>query len=400
MIRFCSIKTVLLYAAVVATIHQVAAQKPMSSSGYDPIDYAAVQRQLDRASRPTLSQRLGDMLTRPLSSDEHFSLSGRVGLAYTRETDIAITAAATGLYPSSSGAKNSIELAAMVSVNGFFNLRATGENYLGADGRHQLSYTASGGSLPTRFWGLGYEAATHNTRTKYTLHNVASSLRYYYAINSALKVGAGVDFGFNKAAEFTPLAEQYLASANQSIHSLYTTGIGIGASYDRRNNPHTTSEGYHIALYGELRPKALGDYDHSIWHFTLQADYFQPLWQGGVLAIDLYGDLWSHSTPWLLWPSAGGQSRMRGYYLGRYTERKMITAQLELRQTIYGPIGICLWGGVGSLFDRWRNFDTSEILPNGGIGLRLADNGHTTLRIDYGFGRQTSCLIINVNEAF
>ena len=67
---------------------------------------------------------------------------------------------------------------------------------------------------------------------------------------------------------------------------------------------------------------------------------------------------------------------------------------------VYGPIGVCVWGGAGSIFDSHKNFDASKILPNAGVGLRFAVAGQTALRIDYGFGRHSQGLIINVNEAF
>lgn len=390
----------LVFLAIATTFSAMAQTDTRSVQHYDPIDYSAVQRQLDRASRPTFGQRLGDILTQPLSQSERLSLTGRLGVAYTQETNLAITAAVTAAYPSKSANSNDVQLSAMVSVNGFFNIRAIGNNYFGTESRHHLQYQISGGTLPIRFWGLGYEAADNNPRTKYTRHDVNGLLRYYFDFGGGLRVGAGADFDFGKAAEFTPEAETNLVASGQTRRSLYTTAIGLGAVLDRRDNPYTSTSGYRIALYGEVRPKALGNFHKTLWHWTIQADYFLSLWRGGVMALDLYGDMWSHSTPWLLWPSVGGDSRMRGYYYGRYTDRKMITAQAELRQTIYGPIGISIWGGAGSLFDRWSDFDASQILPNGGVGLRLASGNRTTLRIDYGFGRHSSGVIINVNEAF
>lgn len=138
----------------------------------------------------------------------------------------------------------------------------------------------------------------------------------------------------------------------------------------------------------------------QIWHIEAVANYYQPLWSGAVAALDLYADMWSWNTPWLFWAKVGGENRMRGYYYGRYTDRKMATAQLELRQRIYGPIGCVVWGGVGSVFSSHKLFDVDSLLPNYGVGVRFAAGGRTSLRIDYGFGRHSNGLVINVNEAF
>lgn len=149
-----------------------------------------------------------------------------------------------------------------------------------------------------------------------------------------------------------------------------------------------------------MRPRALGNCGTTLWHITATADWYHPLWRDAVVALDLYADLWSSATPWLFWPSLGGSSRLRGYYAGRYTDRKMVTAQVEVRQHIYGPIGVCLWGGAANVCSSHKLFDWSEILPNGGLGVRLALGQKTALRIDYGFGRRSNGLVINVNEAF
>ena len=368
---------------------------------YDPIDYDAVRYNLALASRKNFLQRISDTLSQPLFNGEKIQLSSQFGIAYTQEVNLAFTAAATAQYKS--GRNNALQsnasLSGMVSINGFFRVQLSGVNYFGT-GKDKFIYDIGGGSLPVRFWGLGYDAANNNPRTDYIQRDITSKLRYMHRFARSFWLGAGVNMRYGKGDSFDANGENYLLDGGQLVKSAYTTGISLNAVYDTRNNAHSTTKGFYISLLGEVLPKALGNYNKTLFHIVAQADYFQPLWRGGVMAVDLYGDLWSSATPWFYWPSVGGASRMRGYYYGRYTDRKMLTAQLELRQTIYGPIGVCAWGGAGSIFDSHKNFDASKILPNYGIGLRLATAGHTALRIDYGFGRNSHGLIINVNEAF
>ena len=368
---------------------------------YDPIDYDAVRYNLALASRKTFLQKVAGSLSQPLFNSEKIQLKSQFGIAYTQETNLAFTAAAMAQYKS--GRDNALQsnasLAGMVSINGFFRVQLSGVNYFGA-GKDKLIYDISGGSLPVRFWGLGYDAADNNPRTNYVQRDMASMLRYMRRVARNFWLGAGVNLRYGKGDSFDENGENYLLDGGQYVKSAYTTGISLNGVYDTRDNAHTTTRGFYISLLGEVLPKGLGNYNETLFHFVAQADYFQPLWRGGVMAVDLYGDLWSSATPWFYWPSVGGASRMRGYYYGRYTDRNMLTAQLELRQTIYGPIGVCAWGGAGSIFDYGKNFDASKILPNGGVGLRLAIAGQTALRIDYGFGRNSHGLIINVNDAF
>jgi outer membrane protein assembly factor BamA len=247
---------------------------------------------------------------------------------------------------------------------------------------------------------LGYEAATSNLRTRYT-HLIANgTATYLHHIAAGLHLGAGVDLRYGKGHNFEPLAEEYLHRAGQNTLSTYTTGLSLTARLDRRDNSYNPTRGIYLSLTGEVRPKALGSYNQTLWHVTAQANLYQSLWQGAVAALDLYGDAWSSATPWFYWPMMGGQSRMRGYYYGRYTNSKMATAQLELRHEVWGPIGVVAWGGAGTVFSSLKTFDWGEILPTYGVGLRLKAGDRTALRIDYGLGRRCSGIIINVNEAF
>ena len=404
--RFVSLTIVMiLFATSIAVAGNVTLSKDTVRTArityYDPIDYDAVRYNLALASRKTFLQKVSGTLSQPLFNSEKIQLNSQLGIAYTQEINLAFTAAATAQYKS--GRNNALQsnasLVGMVSINGFFRVSLSGVNYFGT-GKDKFIYDIGGGSLPVRFWGLGYDAANNNPRTDYIQRDITSKLRYMHRFARSFWLGAGVNMRYGKGDSFDANGENYLLDGGQLVKSAYTTGISLNAVYDTRNNAHSTTKGFYISLLGEVLPKALGNYNKTLFHIVAQADYFQPLWRGGVMAVDLYGDLWSSATPWFYWPSVGGASRMRGYYYGRYTDRKMLTAQLELRQTIYGPIGVCAWGGAGSIFDSHKNFDASKILPNYGIGLRLATAGHTALRIDYGFGRNSHGLIINVNEAF
>ena len=363
---------------------------------YDPINYATVQRALDRASQPMLLQRVAESMHSPIIVRENFQLDVRAGIAYTRETNLALTLASSATYHSNNiTATSSAQVAAMASISGFYRVQANGEHYI--SNRSRIRYNADVASLPIHFWGLGYDAAINNTLSEYTNFSTNASAQYLYHIGHGVHIGAGIDLRYGKAERFEPLAEEYL---QQRVLGAYTTGLSLTALYDSRNDSHTTTRGIYLSLTPEVRPKALGNYPTTLWHVTAQADYYQPLWKGATAAIDLYADMWSSATPWFYWPSLGGQNRMRGYYYGRYTDSKMLTAQVELRQHIYGPLGAVVWGGAGNIFSSFSTFEWGHTLPNAGLGLRLNLNNRTALRIDYGFGRRTGGLIINVNEAF
>ena len=74
---------------------------------------------------------------------------------------------------------------------------------------------------------------------------------------------------------------------------------------------------------------------------------------------------------------------MRGYYEGRYRDKKMIEAQVELRQKVYGRSGIAVWIGAGNVFPSIQRFNWKHTLPNYRLplGVQEADERPIGLRV-------------------
>lgn len=387
-------------------VMSVAAQRvthvdTLDYNSYAPIDYAAIMRELERASRPTAWQRFTNLFGRSSEpqADKNFNLSGNVGVGYSQETSAMFVATGTAQYLLRDDLPQSFtSLSGMVSVNGFYRLQVAGALLFSEKDR--LEYNIGGGEMPIRFWGLGYDVADNATRSKYTMGSVSGDVSYIRHITRGLAVGAGVEATYLNAYDIEPLAEEYLLMAGASERKLFTAGLSLMAEYNGKSYDGNILRGYYAKLSGTFYPQALGNHTNNMWHAEATFDYYQPLWRGAVAAFDIHAQLWSQDTPWLLWSKIGGENRMRGYYYGRYIDRNMITAQVELRQQIYGPISGVVWGGAGSLFTSFNQIDIKEVLPNYGVGVRFAAGGGISLRVDYGFGRHSNGLVIHVNEAF
>lgn len=372
-----------------------------------PINYSEVQRHLDRASTEPWTLRTLRKLRNPMGDYaevfNNLKLNSVLGFGYTAETGFLINGVLSGVYhvdkDNSEQLPSSLSLSAQVSVKRFFQIRLDGQNHFGSN-RRILSYEASYGILPILFWGLGYDAADVNPKSKYSRRAFDANVKLLNRVISNLYAGGAVDIRYNKAASMEELAESYIFQHGVYHRSAFTVGLGLIAQYDNRDNRYSTTSGWFLSLLTEIRPKGLGDCGDTLWHIKATADYFTPLWESGVLGVDLYADLWSSATPWFMWPCVGGGSRMRGYYFGRYTDRKMATAQVELRQHIYGPLGCAVWGGAGSVVDSHKNIDFKKILPNYGLGVRIDLGRNSRLRIDYGFGRHSNGVVVGMNEAF
>ena len=230
-----------------------------------------------------------------------------------------------------------------------------------------------------------------------------------------LGIGVGMGFGWHRMdslflggmiamssttiiyTDFDDRGIDYLAG--QKLH--YTlSGIGMTLQYDSRDFIPAPERGTFLMVKQVIYPKGLGNSGKTLYKTTATADYYQRLWRGAVLATDIFGEFNSSGMPWCMLAELGGGYRMRGYYLGRYIDNNILSCQIEYRQRIWRRIGCAVWGGAGNVFSSFERFRWDQTLPNYGLGLRWEFKRRVNVRIDYGFGRKTSGLVFNINEAF
>ena len=128
--------------------------------------------------------------------------------------------------------------------------------------------------------------------------------------------------------------------------------------------------------------------------------YYHEVWKGGVLAGQFHTLLNYGNPPWGLMAILGSSYSMRGYYEGRYRDKCVMDAQIELRQHVWKRNGVAVWVGAGTVFPRFSEFDMKHILPNYGFGYRWEFKKRVNVRLDLGFGKHQTGFIFNINEAF
>lgn len=362
---------------------------------YTPFDPNSANR------RGNASQRVLDYLlgTAPANDKKvRFSFIG--GPGYSTETSFRLGVLGQMAYRikgnNLSAQPSTASLSASVSITGFYRISLTGNNFF-RNGKHRLSYCTEFRSLPTRFWGLSYDASLHNPAGRYTSKRYLISARYSYALTRNTYIGAYADYRYLNAIK--PDANA-LAALGDSRTCASSAGIGINLTYDSRNITTNATKGIYASVEAILRPEFANNLGSNLWQLSATFDYYQPLWKGGTLALDLYGEFHSSETPWLLRSELGDDNRMRGYYPGRFNGNNLLTAQAELRQHIWKRLGGAVWGGAGTAFSVGDEFKWTKVLPTYGIGLRWELNQHSHLRFDAGFGRKSYAFVLAFNEAF
>lgn len=331
--------------------------------------------------------------------EKKLDMSYVVAPCYTREGGFGIGGAATALYrldrKDSIMQPSDISLSGSASINGIYAITAKGNNHFKGN-KSRLSYRLQFLHKTLDFWGITYDACAVNPMSEYTKRQVKWESDYVYKLTKKLHVGAAFNINYTDLSEMADIS--YLAGQKGSY---FFMGMGISVQYDTRDFILNPKRGIYFMAREIFYPDFMSSYHKTIFNTTVVFDTYQKLWQGGVLATDLYGQFYSGQTPWALREELGsGTGRMRGYYAGRYMDCNQIVAQLELRQHIYSRIGCVAWVGGGTVFPSFRKLEFKNILPNYGLGLRIEFKHNVNVRIDYGFGKDTAGFVFQFAEAF
>ncbi len=309
------------------------------------------------------------------SASQGFDYSFTLAPSYSRATNLGLGAAAVGYY--GAGRLSTVSLGATATLSGAYSVTISGRHTF-KNAKHRIDYALALYALPTDFWGIGYTAGYGAVAQRCKESAERATVGYYYSPVQGLTFGTTMGF---EHVEYSLAVPQ--------LNSLSATKLALAVQYDTRDNKSSATKGFYTALSLFLRPKGWGSISTTAMGLKASVRGYCKLWRGSVLAAEALCELNSASTPWLLYSQAGDSNRMRGYYAGRFRDRNMVFAQVELRQSIWRGLGLGLWGGAGNWFGEER-FTWSHTLPTYGVGLRFAASERVTLRLDYGFGRRVS----------
>lgn len=304
------------------------------------------------------------------------------GVMYTEETKFTAMGGFMGVYRTSQDSlvpMSSVGAVAMISTNLSGGGAVTGSWYA-PFGRFKIEYSARFVHSPRRFWGTGFEAASDPSGAgSLTARRVRGRADFLYRHAGTLLAGAFAGYEFYHAVEISAPS----AAGMTPVRTHYLTA-GVRIDVDTRNDVTSPSRGVFLNVEQSLNIP-VGGAGGLFGRTEVTADFFCPLWKGGVMAVDVYGNISTSGAPWTMWPEAGGDVRLRGYYQGRYRDRNLLAAQVELRQKVYRGHGVAVWGGAGWVFPSFGGFDIKNTLPTYGAGYRFSFLG-IVLRLDVGFG--------------
>jgi hypothetical protein len=257
-------------------------------------------------------------------------------------------------------------------------------NHSAGKGKWHLYYDAFYYASNPYTWGIGYmNAGVGANRREYSKKSLVIKGKGLYRVNDAFSAGPLVGY--------EQIEWEGMASSKAFTY-------GAEGRIDTRNSAVSTTHGFYVLI----RQNNYTDFKLKPYYGTaVQIDLYREIWDGGVLASDLYGEFTYGAVPVTMLPSIGGTDRMRGYYRGRYRDNNALSYQVELRQSIGEFFGVAGWIGAANVWGKANGFNIGHTLPNAGVGIRWRMQGSTSLRLDFGVGKDgQNGFVFGLNEAF
>ena len=368
--------------AAVATVAGVDEAQPEKPKGF----FAKLK---DYLSNKEVENKAGKGITWNFIGGPYYSSDTKFGIAITGAAYYRTDTSDLTLQPSFTSAY------ATVSTAKFWTVGLEGTAFFKRD-TQRLNYNASFGYSPRNYWGVGYEAGSLDDEyINLKQYNAQIHAEYIMSFVPNFYFGPELEFNYFKANN-KDLPEEALLQNDRTIRNY---GLGVVLQYDNRDLITNASRGVYAYFSAMFNPKFLWN-KFAFTKINSSLRYYHTAWKYAIIAAQLQGEFTLGNPAWPNYAMMGGNSIMRGYYLGRYRDRHMWAAQVEIRQRIYGRNGIVVWGGVGNVFHDKNSF-MKNLLPNYGIGYRFEFRKRMNIRLDLGFGKKGQMgVIFNMNEAF
>ena len=377
-----------------------------------PLSSASAQTETDTtglvAWLKRLDERRNDRLARGLplftpfaapsySPEFQITLSG--GFLYTFKTDRA----------DSTLQRSSIPFAFGVSSNGSL-LGSTTTTIYGPRDRWRAFVNVWFRDNPDNYWGVGYANARAREKgelvTAYQRQWFQFNPLFVYRVAPHLYAGPVLDYNLTRASALSPgVATDADIRADGTDNT--NAGVGLSVQYDTRDVIQNPYNGLYLELRGSTYGEVAGGQNT---YRALRLDYRQYHQFGDlrrVLAWRVFSRLVTEGAPWPELTQVGTPTDLRGYIWGRFRDRAGSFALVEYRHMLrhrrpndfIGRLGWVAWTGVGFVSDGYADH-LENAFPNVGVGARFEVEPRMNIRLDVGFGLESSSFYISFNEAF
>ncbi len=320
---------------------------------------------------------------------------------YTPETRLALGGALSYIYraPGSTLEDRPSGLGGTLILTTRSQLLASlGVDHYWNDERQQIKVGAMYRKFPDEFFGIGND--TTDESETYTDEGSGVGLDYLVRILPSLRIGVGIIFGASSITD-TESDDQLASGIIPGSNGGQALGAGLRLNYDNRDNvTYPTRGGLYDLSWQAFGSAFIGDFNLNSVELDLR--HYEPLGKRNLVALRALGISTGGNVPFQLMPSLGGENLMRGYFAGRFRDRKMVAAQGELRLGLWRRLGGVFFGSLGQVAARGEQIAADRMHYAYGFGLRilLVRQEGLSLRFDWGFTDDQSGFYFGLGEAF
>ncbi len=259
-------------------------------------------------------------------------------------------------------------------------------------------------NFPLLYYGVG-----PNTSSQYLARVNARQInikeRALKRIGKTIFAGAEIDYQNISSVNFVPHDGNNFERPPGSQGS-GNLGFGSGLLYDNRHNVLNVRKGGFAELALLHYDKSWGS-DFSFTTIISDNRFYTPINNRDALAAQLFGQFSVGQPPFNQLSLLGGESLMRGYYLGRFRDRNQIATQVEYRLlplpfTFTKRWGAAVFGSTGTVFNNFQSLSARDFVWAGGAGIRFLvfPKKDIFTRLDFAFTREGKGIYIFIGEAF
>jgi len=296
---------------------------------------------------------------------------------------------------------SSLTLSAYYTTNEQYKFSVTPEIYLDSN-RFLIKAPISYGRFVQKYWGVGNDTPDISD-PEYIVHSFQTTLNVQIPPFLMRTTRSGLIWDLESTPTLDPETNPYIvADSTTGATGGVSSGLGVSWTWDTRDNRFYPTSGHvyegQLISYFDL----IGS-DFTYTNLTVDLRSYRKWNKKRVLALQAYGSFIADSPPFYNLSALGGDSRMRGYYYGRYRDKQYVMAQGEFRQYFWRRFGYVVFLGAGEVFGN-SDLTLHEVRLSAGVGLRyLFDKTEgVNLRMDLGFGlgQHTNGVYFGLGEAF
>lgn len=336
-----------------------------------------------------------------LRCDNKLNVYGLPILMYSPETKLAGGAMGNLLWRNKNSitSPNFLMLSGIYSQNKQSSIQLITDIYW-KDGKYYTHTFSDISRFPASFFGIGNNTSDQDEES-YTPLNFEIQLMlkrdFFKNCFAAIRIEY-LDMKMDKTESGGMLDSGVIYGSEAGITS--ATGFIVG--YDSRDNLLYTTSGTFANVSYLVFDRALGsDYDYSQLNAELRK--FTRLSDNGALGLHLYYEALYGEVPFYKLAKLGGLERMRGYFEGRFRDKHYLTCQMEYRiMPIFWRLGVSLFAAAGQVSAEPNEISLTETKFCGGAGIRYLLNKEEkfNIRLDLGFGKNSSGIYLSASEAF